>query len=396
MSADGGQQTVNKQKEGFAMKIGLLGFGVVGRGVYDILAERKDISVGTVLCRRDLGELTARTTRDMADIIADPEIDTVVEVMGGLHPAFEYVSEALKAGKNVVTSNKHLLCHYYQELNKLAKEHGAVLRGTAAVGGGIPWLVNLERAARVDKISKLSGIMNGTTNYIMDAMNKSDVDFADVLKKAQELGYAEADPSADIDGWDIQRKLIISAGVAFGVCLQEEDVPVFGIRNVSAEDIRRFQARGLTCKLIASAEKLSDSVAAYVEPKLLGADALEAAVPANFNLISFESEYAGKESFFGQGAGRYPTAYNVVQDLVDIASGVDCFYTDRFQPAATNNAGALHKYYVRTEAKLPELEALAAEDWDGAIVTLPVSVAQMHGLLQKMLEHDPQSFIAGL
>ena len=228
------------------MKIGLLGFGVVGRGVYDILAERKDISVGTVLCRRDLGELTARTTRDMADIIADPEIDTVVEVMGGLHPAFEYVSEALKAGKNVVTSNKHLLCHYYQELNKLAKEHGAVLRGTAAVGGGIPWLVNLERAARVDRISKLSGIMNGTTNYIMDAMNKSDVDFADVLKKAQELGYAEADPSADIDGWDIQRKLIISAGVAFGVCLQEEDVQAFRQRGglCGAEAARRGRAGG--------------------------------------------------------------------------------------------------------------------------------------------------------
>ena len=132
MSAYRGQQTVNKQKEGFAMKIGLLGFGVVGRGVYDILAERKDISVGTVLCRRDLGELTARTTRDMADIIADPEIDTVVEVMGGLHPAFEYVSAALQAGKNVVTSNKHLLCHYYQELNKLAQEHGAVSVGFEA------------------------------------------------------------------------------------------------------------------------------------------------------------------------------------------------------------------------------------------------------------------------
>ena len=162
--------------------------------------------------------------------------------------------------------------------------------------------------------------MNGTTNYIMDAMHKSDVDFADVLKKAQELGYAEADPSADIDGWDIQRKLIISAGVAFGVCLQEDDVPVFGIRNVSAEDIKRFQARGRTCKLIASAEKLEDSVAAYVEPTLLTADALEAAVPANFNLISMEGEYIGKESFFGQGAGRYPTAYNVVQDLLDIAA----------------------------------------------------------------------------
>lgn len=378
------------------MKIGLLGFGVVGRGVYDILAGRQDISVGKVLARRDLGQLTCAVTRDMQDIVSDPEIDTVVEVMGGLHPAFEYVSDALKAGKNVVTSNKHLLCHFYKELNALAAEHGCVLRGTAAVGGGIPWLTNLEKAAKVNAISKVSGIMNGTTNYIMDAMHKSDVDFGDVLKKAQELGYAEADPSADIDGWDIQRKLIISAGVAFGVCLHEDDVPVFGIRNVSAEDIKRFQAHGRTCKLIASAEKLSDSVAAYVEPTLLTADALEAAVPANFNLISLEGEYAGKQSFFGQGAGRYPTAYNVVQDLCDIAAGADGFYTDRFEDAGTNNAGALHRYYVRTQAKLPALDAVAVDEWDGAVLTLPVSVAHMHELVKALLESDPSSFFAAI
>ena len=378
------------------MKIGLLGFGVVGRGVYDILAGREDVSVGKVLARRDLGALTCAVTRDMQDILSDPEIDTVVEVMGGLHPAFEYVSAALKAGKNVVTSNKHLLCHYYKELNALAKENGVVLRGTAAVGGGIPWLTNLEKASRCGAISKVSGIMNGTTNYIMDAMHRSDVDFADVLKKAQELGYAEADPSADIDGWDIQRKLIISAGVAFGVCLQEDDVPVFGIRNVSAEDIRRFQARDRTCKLIASAEKLEDSVAAYVEPTLLTADALEAAVPANFNLISLEGEYCGKQSFFGQGAGRYPTAYNVVQDLLDIQAGVSGFYTDKFADAGTNNAGALHRYYVRTAAKSPALDAVAQEDWDGAVVTLPVSVAHMHELVKSLLEADPKSFFAAI
>lgn len=378
------------------MRIGLLGFGTVGRGVYDILSDREDISVGAVLCRRDLGGISARTTRDMADIIADPEIDTVVEAMGGLHPAYEYVEAALKAGKNVVTSNKYLLCRYYRELTALAKAHGATIRGTAAVGGGIPWLTNLERASRVDRIKKISGIMNGTTNYIMDAMNRRDVDFGEVLASAQELGYAEADPSADIDGWDIQRKLIISAGVAFGVCLSEEDVPVFGIRSVTAADIRRFRARGLTCKLIASAEKLTDSVAAYVEPKLLTAEAIEASVPANYNLISFEGEYAGKQSFFGQGAGRYPTAYNVVQDLADIASGVRGFYTDHFLAAATNNAGALHKYYVRTAAQLPELEAIVREDWDGAAVTLPVSVGQMHSLLKKMQEQDPASFIASV
>ena len=378
------------------MKIGLLGFGVVGRGVYDILSDREDVSVGAVLARRDLGELSCAVTRDMQDILNDPEIDTVVEVMGGLHPAFEYVSGALKAGKNVVISNKHLLCHYYKELNALAAENGVVLRGTAAVGGGIPWLTNLEKAARANAISKVSGIMNGTTNYIMDAMHKSDVDFADVLKKAQELGYAEADPSADIDGWDIQRKLIISAGVAFGVCLHEDDVPVFGIRNVSAADIKRFQARGRTCKLIASAEKLLDSVAAYVEPTLLTSDALEAAVPANFNLISLEGEHCGKQSFFGQGAGRYPTAYNVVQDLLDIQSGVQGFYTDKFADASTNNAGALHRYYVRTNAKLPALDAVVEENWDGAVVTLPVSVAQMHELAKSMLAEDDKSFFAAL
>lgn len=237
------------------MNIGLLGFGVVGRGVYDMLAGRDDIRAAWVLCRRDLGELTARTTYEMQDILDDPAVDTVVEVMGGLHPAYEYVAAALRAGKNVVSSNKYLMCRYYDELTALAKEHGAALRCTAAVGGGIPWLTNLEKAANANHISRVWGILNGTTNYIMDAMHGSDVDFADVLAQAQALGYAEADPSADIDGLDIQRKLILSANVAFGVSLREADVPVFGIRNVRKADIARFQAHGCTCKLIATAEQ---------------------------------------------------------------------------------------------------------------------------------------------
>ena len=136
------------------MNIGLLGFGVVGRGVYDMLAGRDDIRAAWVLCRRDLGELTARTTYEMQDILDDPAVDTVVEVMGGLHPAYEYVAAALRAGKNVVSSNKYLMCRYYDELTALAKEHGAALRCTAAVGGGIPWLTNLEKAARANHISR--------------------------------------------------------------------------------------------------------------------------------------------------------------------------------------------------------------------------------------------------
>lgn len=378
------------------MKIGLLGFGVVGGGVYDILAQRSDISVKYVLCRRELGALTATATRDFHDILSDPEVDTVAEVMGGLHPAYEYVSAALQAGKNVVTSNKHLVCHYYRELTELAAAHGVALRCTAAVGGGIPWLTNLEKAGKVNQVEKLWGIFNGTTNYIMDAMHNSDVDFGEVLAKAQQLGYAEADPSADIDGWDIQRKLIISANAAFGVCLREEDVPVFGIRSVTAADIRRFQARGRTCKLIASAQTLHGSVAAYVEPTLFSAGALEAAVPENFNLISMEGAHMGRQSFFGQGAGRYPTAYNVVQDLADIQAGVRSFYTDRFSPADANNAGVLHRYYVRTGIRMPELDAIVDEFWDDAIITMPVSVAHMHALMNILQAADPESFMAAL
>lgn len=379
------------------MHIGLLGFGVVGGGVWALCAPRDDLNVKRVLLRSPKEGLPEEVvTFNADDILNDPEIDTVVEVMGGLHPAYEYVSAALARGKNVVTANKALIAAYYTELTALAREKGAALRCTAAVGGGIPWLTNLERVKRLDTVCAVGGIMNGTTNFIMDAMHKAPVDFPAILKEAQNLGYAEADPSADIDGWDIQRKLIISANAAFGVCLKEDDVPVFGIRSVTAEDIRRFQARGYTCKLIASAERLRGSVAAYVEPTLLSADALESAVPANFNLISMEGEHMGRQSFFGQGAGRYPTAYNVVQDLVDIQSGVRSFYTDAFAPAETNNAGALHRYYVRTDAHYPELDAFVDEVWDGAVVTMPVSVAHMHTAMHVMRSADPSSFMAAL
>lgn len=145
--------------------------------------------------------------------------------------------------------------------------------------------------------------------------------------------------------------------MAFGVSLREADVPVFGIRNVRKADIARFQAHGCTCKLIAAAEQKGGSIRAYVEPTLLSHDALEAAVPANFNLISMEGDRMGVQSFFGQGAGRYPTAYNVVQDLVDIRRGVHAFYTDSFVPAVPDNSGVQHRYYVRTRAALPELAA---------------------------------------
>ena len=269
------------------MKIALLGYGTVGGGVYRIIEKRTDMEVKYVLDLREFPELGSRLVHDFDTIINDPEIETVAEAMGGLHPAYEFATACLKAGKNYVTANKHLVSHYYAELTQLALEHGVCLRCTPAVGGGIPWLINLERARRADTITSLQGIMNGTTNFILDTMLHSATSFGDALARAQELGYAEADPAADIDGWDIQRKLIISANVAYDCLLSEDEVPTFGIRNITDGDIRAFSEKGFVCKLVATALPTANGVAAWIEPTLLPARTMLAAVPANFNLITF-------------------------------------------------------------------------------------------------------------
>ena len=377
-------------------KIALLGFGVVGKGAYDIIAKRDDMEVVRVLVRRQIDEIAAISTTDIHDIVSDPTIDTVVEVMGGVHPAYEYIAAALRAGKNVVTANKAVISACYRELTALAAENGVALRCTAAVGGGIPWLINLERCRRIDTVTEVSGIMNGTTNYIMDAMHRAPVAFADILKKAQELGYAEADPSADIDGDDIRRKLTISANIAFDALLNEEDIPMFGIRTVTDGDIATFQSEGYVCKLIATARRTEGGVAAWLEPTLVDSHALEAAVPANYNLISFQSEYLGRQSYYGQGAGRYPTASNVVQDCVDILGGKKAFYAEKAAPMQPDNSGVVHAYYVRTAAKDPWLDSVTVKTMGGGVVTAPVSVETMLAWAKTKLAEDSALFLAAM
>ena len=377
-------------------KIALLGYGVVGKGVRDIIAKRDDMEVVRVLVRREIAEVAAISTTNIDDIVSDSAIDTVVEVMGGVHPAFEYISAALRAGKNVVTANKAVISACYRQLTELAAENGAALRCTAAVGGGIPWLINLERCRRIDTVTEVSGIMNGTTNYIMDAMHKSPVAFADILKKAQELGYAEADPSADIDGDDIRRKLTISANIAFDALLNEDDIPMFGIRTVTDGDIATFQSAGYVCKLIATARRTEAGVAAWLQPTLMDAHTLEAAVPANYNLISFQSEYLGRQSYYGQGAGRYPTASNVVQDCVDILGGKKAFYADKAQPMQPDNKGVFCTYYVRTTAGDAWLASVTEKTMGDGVVTAPVSVEAMLSWAKKKLAEDPALFLAAI
>ena len=379
------------------MNIGLLGCGVVGGGVLELAQGRNDIRVSRVLLRSPKAGLPeGAATYDFRDILEDDAIDTVVEVMGGLHPAYEYVTAAMERGKHVVTANKALIAAYYRELTALAREKGVALRCTAAVGGGIPWLVNLARVKRLDTVCAVGGIMNGTTNFIMDAMHKAPVDFPAILKEAQELGYAEADPSADIDGDDIRRKLCISANIAFDAVLDETAIPTFGIRTVTAEDIAAFKAHGFACRLLAHAEAAEGGVCAYVEPALVAAGEPEAAVPANYNLISYTAERIGRQSFFGQGAGRFPTAANVVQDCLTILSGDRRFYAEKAAPTALDGSAEGHPYYVRTAAPDDFLRGVTADTWGGGVVTGAVNTYEMLAWAKRQLTVDPTCFIAGI
>ena len=379
-----------------AMNIALLGFGVVGSGVYEWCREREDLKVTRVLVRSPKPAVADISTHDFNDILADPAIDIVAEVMGGLHPAYEYVSAALQAGKHVVTANKALIAAYYTELTALAREKGVALLCTAAVGGGIPWLVNLARVRKLDVIERIGGIMNGTSNFIMDAMHAAPVSFDAILKEAQALGYAEADPSADIDGDDIRRKLVISANIAFDAVLDEASIPMFGIRTVTDSDIATFKAKGFTCKLLASASAAENGVCAYIEPTLLAADALEAAVPKNFNLITYEGVNMGRQSYYGQGAGQMPTAANVVQDCLTILSGEHRFYTDKAVAMALDGKDEAHPYYVRTARSDKWLEENTAERWPTGVVTGAVNTYEMLAWAKAQLAHDPHLFIAGI
>lgn len=378
------------------MNIGLLGCGVVGGGILDFCAGREDLTVTKVLVRRPRPDLGALAVTDIADIVNDEGIGIVAEVMGGLHPAYEYICAAMKAGKHVVTANKAVISAYYPELTGLARECGVSLRCTAAVGGGIPWLTNLERCKRLDSICELGGIMNGTTNFIMDAMHASPVSFPEILKQAQELGYAEADPSADIDGDDVRRKLTISANIAFDALVQEEDIPMFGIRTVTDGDIRAFKAHGFVCKLLATTKAAEGGVCAFIEPTLVDSHDLEAAVPKNFNLITYCGEKVGRHSFFGQGAGRYPTAFNAVEDCLDIVAGKPGFYTQAMKPAPVLCGGEAHPYYVRTACPDAFLQSVTVEHWGDGVVTACVSVEEMLRWGRAQLAKDPGCFLAGI
>ena len=371
------------------MRIGLLGFGVVGRGVYDLTLSRTDIQVAHVLCLEDVTLPGVNVTRNFDEILHDDSVSTVIEAMGGLHPAWDFVRQAILAGKNVITSNKAMVAQFYDELLPLVQEKDVLFRCTAAVGGGIGWLSELERVRRCETIHTVGGIMNGTCNYILDAMTRRGMDYAEALTQAQQLGYAEANPATDVDGIDTWHKLILSANVAFGISLDKSQVPVAGIRNILAEDVTEFRKHALCCKLVATGHRSSGKFQAYVQPTLFPQDNLEANVPTNFNLITFEGNASGRQSLYGQGAGRYPTAYNVVQDCMDFLAG-NGFYSPYGSKVSVCNDVKL-RFYIRG-ASDAWLESHTCEKWGSASVTEPVRVAEIHA----WCANYPNVFMAAL
>ncbi len=371
------------------MRIGLLGFGVVGKGFYELTARRDDMQVVKVVCLENITLADAQVTRDFRDILEDDTIDTVVEAMGGLHPAYEFVRAAMEAGKNIVTSNKALVASFYDELIPLAESKGLKLRCTAAVGGGIGWLSEVERSRRAQAITQVGGIMNGTCNYILDSMTRLGLSYTDALSQAQALGYAEANPSTDVEGTDTWHKVILSANIAFGISLNADSVPVAGISRITAEDVARFKEMGCVCKLVSTGRRAKDGCSVYVQPTLVPNGSPESAVPGNYNLITLIGSTSQRMSFFGQGAGRYPTAYNVLQDCIDLLCGKG-FYSPYGKKVSAKNDGRM-RYYVRGDRDA-WLEANTKEPLSGAVLTGEVTVADMHA----WLKNHPEAFIAAI
>ena len=390
------------------IQIAVLGYGTVGSGVVEVINTNHDsinkraeneINIKYVLDLRDFpGDPVEKVLVHDYEVIAnDPEVDVVVEVMGGIEPAYRYLCDAMRAGKHVVTANKQLMSERYGELVQLARENHVALRCSAAVGGGIRWLTNLESTLDMEPVFRVSGIMNGTTNYILDTMTTSGLKFEDALRQAQALGYAEVDPTEDLNGADARRKLVISTNVAFGCVVQEPEVTTFGIAGIRACDIGAARKMHRVVKLMASARLLdSGDVACYLEPAMMPQGMHEAAVPENFNLISITGMHIGKQSFYGQGAGRFPTAYNVMQDCLDIRNGLTRFYTDKLRPARVDNSSIMRPYYVRVNGMDRWLQTRIDKMLDCGIITTPVAVSEIHAWARERKLTETGGFLASL
>ena len=353
-------------------KVAILGFGTVGSGVYEVLctnaegiAKRagKPLEVGYILDIRDFpGHPAERLfTKNFDDILNDSEVTVVAEVIGGVKVAYEFTKKALSAGKHVVTSNKELVATHGAELLKLAEENGVSYLFEASVGGGIPIIHPLHQCLAANEISEIFGILNGTTNYILTQMIKNGESFESALKNAQQLGYAEANPAADVEGIDACRKISILASLAFGRQLNADKIYTEGITKVTLTDVEYAEKLSAVIKLIGYCKRDGDKVFARVSPMIVPKESALSGVDDVFNAILVRGNAIGDAMFYGKGAGKLPTASAVVSDIIDAAVGTNrrIMWKDEGDSFMADIADSEAKWFIKTaEENACEVEKL--------------------------------------
>ena len=321
----------------------LLGLGTVGTGVYKVIKNQEQEMTAKLGCQVKITKILVRNlekaskkvedpsvlTTDWADIEGDPSIDIVIELIGGIEPARTYILAALKAGKNVVTANKDLIAVHGKEILETAKAAQKDFLFEAAVAGGIPIISPLKNSLEANHVTEVMGIVNGTTNFILTKMSQEGMEFSDALALATELGYAEADPTADIEGIDAGRKVAILASVAFNSRVTLDNVHIEGITKITAKDIRYAKEMGCEIKLLGVARCQEDGVEAYVCPMLIPAEHPLASVRDSFNAVFVHSDAADDTMFYGRGAGELPTASAIMGDVIDVIRDIQYHCTGR-------------------------------------------------------------------
>ena len=357
-------------------KIAVLGYGVVGSGTVEVFYKNKaslekkvgeELDIKYILEIRDCPDERYRDkfTKSFDDIVNDPEVSVVAEVIGGVKYSYGYVKSCLEAGKSVVTSNKELVASKGAELLAIAKEHNVNFFFEASVGGGIPIIRPLNQCLSTDEIEEIAGILNGTTNFILTKMIKENMGFDEALKIAQELGYAERDPSADVEGHDTCRKICILASLAFGRHVYPEGVHTEGITKITLEDVKYCESMNSVIKLIGFAAKRGDDVAIMTCPAVINEESQLAGVNDVFNAILVRSDATGDVVFYGKGAGKLPTASAVVADITNALktdhTSKTMSWKDSSQEFVIPFDRLSNRFYVRALADRKDVESIFGE-----------------------------------
>lgn len=385
-------------------KIALLGMGTVGGGVYEIIEKQKEempfkigaaLEVVKVLVRNKAkyaDRIPAEKLTDVwEDVIGDDSIDIVVEVMGGIEPARTYIKAALEKGKHVVTANKDLMAMHGHELLELAGEHHCDLLFEAAVAGGIPIIRPLKQCLAGNNITEIMGIINGTTNFILTKMKEDGMDFGESLQLATDLGYAEADPTADIEGYDAGRKLAIMASIAFHTPVTFDDVFTEGITKITAKDMRYAKEMGCSIKLLGIAKNTETGIEVKVHPTMIPENHPLAAVNDSFNAVFVHGDAVDDAMFYGRGAGALPTGSAVVGDIMDVARNMLFHCNGRIGCSCYKNlpikqiGDTTSRYYIRMrlEDRAGTLAAMA-----GVFAENDASIAIL--LQKETIENDAE------